>query len=231
MSETEQENEEPNTEPMPKKSRKKTPLTPDEKYDAKIKRKKIRIFKATIIQTPILITIFDDETVEQNRKYRTSKKMELIPKGCIYCSPTLVAEYIPINTFMYVIEMNNDKNKIIAIGKVRNKSHFQKFTVYQDRSYNQYQYIGKWRIPREEFTEDEETIAKIIDILCFTGNGHMKRSYGLKTFPIEILYDLLKNPVSVYKQNRRFANMEMDYEMSIDLVKFIKNMFDTRNYI
>jgi len=216
---------------QPKKSRKKPPPTAEEKYDAKMKRKKMRIFKTDIlIKAPILISIFDNETAEQNRKYRSSKQMELFPKGCMYCSPCLVAEYIPINSFMYVIEMNNDQNKIIAIGRIRNKIHFQKYNVYQDKSYNQFQYVGKWRISREEFTEPEEFTAKIIDILCFTGNGHMKRSYGLKTFPIEVVYDLIHNPESVYKQNRRFATLELD-NSPINLVKFVKNMFDVRNYI
>jgi hypothetical protein len=48
---------------------------------------------------------------------------------------------------------------------------------------------------------------KIFDILCFTGNRHMKRGQGLKSFPIDMLYRCSKR---------------------IDLVKFISEMFKTR---
>jgi hypothetical protein len=55
--------------------------------------------------------------------------------------------------------------------------------------------------------EEEERIMKAFDILCFKGNRHMKRGHGLKSFPIEMLYNCSKE---------------------LDLVEYITNMFKTR---
>jgi hypothetical protein len=55
--------------------------------------------------------------------------------------------------------------------------------------------------------EEEEKVMQIFDILCFTGNRHMKRGQGLKSFPVDMLYRCSKK---------------------LDLVKFIGNMFKIR---
>ena len=84
--------------------------------------------------------------------------------------------------------MNNDLNKIIGVGMVRNKPVLSKHRVYENGNYNRYVYIGNNRIGRDEMSEEEELIMQVFDILCFTGNKHMKRGQGLKSFPIEMLY-------------------------------------------
>jgi hypothetical protein len=56
-------------------------------------------------------------------------------------------------------------------------------------------------------TDEEERIMKVFDILCFTGNRHMKRGQGLKLFPMDMLY--------------RMSN-------KMDLVNFIRTMFRER---
>ena len=62
------------------------------------------------------------------------------------------------------------------------------FDVYENGNYNRYQYVGKTRIDRLEMTKEEETIMRVFDILCFTGNKHQKRGHGLKLFPLDMLY-------------------------------------------
>ena len=74
-------------------------------------------------------------------------------------------------------------------------------------NYHRFIYVGKYRIDRNEMNNDEENIMKVFDILCFTGNRHMKRGQGLTTFPIDILYRCSK---------------------VMDLVVFINNMFKNR---
>jgi len=56
-------------------------------------------------------------------------------------------------------------------------------------------------------TEEENRIMKVFNILCFTRNKHMKRGQGLKSFPIDMLYNCSKK---------------------IDLVQFIKEIFKNR---
>jgi hypothetical protein len=103
--------------------------------------------------------------------------------------------------------MNNDINQIAGIGLVRNHYYCEKYRVYRNNNYNRYVYPGKQRIDRSEMNARENAVMQIFDILCFTGNKHMKRGQGLKSFPCEILYK---------------------YKDQIDLVGFIGSMFKKR---
>jgi len=68
------------------------------------------------IQRFIMTSRFNSATWNENRKYRTQ-----YPKfGCIYCSPCPVSSTVPIDSVMFVIEMNKDENSIIGIGIVKN---------------------------------------------------------------------------------------------------------------
>ena len=103
--------------------------------------------------------------------------------------------------------MNNDSNRIMGIGMVRNRAVVNRYIVYMEGNYNRFNFIGKNRIDRSEMTEKEEEVMKAFDILCFTGNKHMKRGQGLKSFPIEMLFNCSKK---------------------LDLVDFIREMFKRR---
>jgi hypothetical protein len=158
-------------------------------------KKQLRLF--------LLTSRFNTQTYTENETYR--KNHENV--GCIYCCPDLVSKLIPTDAIMFVLEMNNDINKIVGIGMVRNHAFTSKYSVYANGNYNRYTYIGKHRIQRDEMTEEEDQIMRVFDILCFTGNRHMKRGQGLKSFPVDILY----------KCNSK-----------LDLVKFISEMFKKR---
>ncbi len=150
----------------------------------------------------LLTSRFNEKTWSENQKYRKNKNI-----GCIYCSPCPIANQIPFDSIMFILEMNNDKNKIEGIGMVRNKAYVNKYKVYEDGNYNRYVFTGKNYISREVMTIEEETIMKVFDILCFKGNRHMKRGQGLKMFPSRMLFNVRKK---------------------IDLVEFIRNMFKRR---
>ena len=132
----------------------------------------------------LLTSRFNNNTMRENDMFR--KRNENI--GCIYCSPDPISQYIPKESVLFMLEMNNDRNKIEGIGMIRNHPMVNKYCVYNHGNYNRYVYIGKYRIDRNEMNEEEEKIMKVFDILCFTGNKHMKRGQGLKMFPIEMLY-------------------------------------------
>ena len=100
-----------------------------------------------------------------------------------------------------------DLNKIIGIGLIRNHPINGKLNVYCKGNYNRYTFVGRTRIDRSEMNEEEDLVMKIFDILCFRGNKHMKRGQGLKSFPTELLFILIKK---------------------VDLVKYIGNMFKER---
>ena len=170
----------------------------------KEKRKDFNEFKRNI-KHHLLTTRFSDETWKENVKYRTEKKHS----GCVYCAPDPINKNIPINSIMFVLEMNNNRNNIMGIGMVKNHSICNKYKVYEKDNYNRYVYIGKKRIDRTEMNEDEEKVMKIFDNLCFKGNKHMKRGQGIKSFPLDMLFNCKEN-------------------INVDLTTLISNMFKKR---
>ena len=154
----------------------------------------------------LITSRFSNSTWNENRVF-ISKKPKL---GCVYCAPSLMSQKITLDSTMFVLEMNNDKNEIMGIGKVKNHPKLRKYSVYMNQNYNRYVFTGKSRIDRADMDADEEEIMKAFDILCFKGNYHMKRGHGLSAFPPVLLYRVM--PV-------------------IDLVQFVYKMFEKRNLL
>jgi len=126
---------------------------------------------------------FTNNTWAENQRFvRDQPNM-----GCVYCSPSPICKEIAVESILFILEMNNDTNKIMGVGMVRNHPYIQMFSVYSNPNYNRYSYKGKHHIAREEMTEDESQIFTVFDVLCFTGNYHMKRGQGITMFPVEIL--------------------------------------------
>jgi len=171
-------------------------------YEEKIHKKLVSDYKKQI-RNFLLTSRFNNTTWSENELFRK----EHPNFNCVYCSPDPVTISIPIDSVLFILEMNNDTNKIMGIGMVRNHPILNKFFVYENGNYNRYVYIGKNRISREDMSEEEEQIMQVFDILCFKGNKHMKRGQGLKSFPVDMLYRVSKK---------------------IDLVDFIGNMFKIR---
>jgi hypothetical protein len=142
----------------------------------------------------LLTSRFNNHTWSENAHFRQTHSQY----GCVYCAPDPVSASI--------LEMNNDTNKIMGIGMVRNHPLINKWTVYDNQNYNRYMFKGKTRIDRSEMSTEEERIFTVFDILCFTGNKHMKRGQGLKAFPADMLYrcmsrlDLLEFIVDMFKR-------------------------------
>jgi len=151
----------------------------------------------------IMTSRFNTNTWNENENYRTLHTKI----GCIYGSPCPISINIPHEAIMFILEMNNDTNKISGIGMVRNKPQINKNRVYENGNYNRYSFMGKCRIDREQMTEEEKLILSVFDILCFTGNRHMKRGQGLTSFPIDMLYRC---------------------HYKLDLIEFVRNMFKIR---
>ena len=52
---------------------------------------------------------FNDQTWNENSYYRSTHSNI----DCIYCSPCPTTNAIPIDSVMFILEMNNDTNKIL----------------------------------------------------------------------------------------------------------------------
>ena len=57
-------------------------------------------------QKTITTTRFNNDTFQKNRSYTKRSEHE----GCIYGTPIKMKSTVPMETPVYVIEMNNDKN-------------------------------------------------------------------------------------------------------------------------
>ena len=148
----------------------------------------------------ITTTRFNNETWDENQEY--VKKMEIMEKieiqsssvkkiKCIYPVSEINCN-LPQKTVFFVLEMNNEINKIMGIGLVKNTPVYNKYKVYKNPIYNQFAFVGYYRIDRSEMDETEEIIMRVFDYFCFKGNSHLKRLKGIKIFPSKIL-DKCKN--------------------------------------
>ena len=134
-----------------------------------------------------MVTRFDNKTFLENSRWRENNNY----KGCIYNSPTLINTNIPLLCELFIIEMNNSLNEIIAIGKIINKINLnQKFKIYEENNYNRYTYKGKYRINREDikYLNIEE-----LENILFKGKGHLKRGQGITAVPIKLEKKILND--------------------------------------
>ena len=133
-----------------------------------------------------MATRFNNSTWDENCRWREKNNFN----GCIYNSPVYIKDNIPLQIPLFVIEMNNETNKIEGIGKIVNYVHTdKKYKVYSDLNYNRYTYLGKQRINRD-MIKDTEKLEKLEERL-FKGKSHLKRGQGILNVPTDIYRDYL----------------------------------------
>jgi len=131
-------------------------------------------------------TRFNTETWNQNKTWRQHNKYT----GCVYGSPVRIKDDVPIGANIIVLEMQNDINKIVGIGLMKNKLALdQKYKIYDWGNYNRYSYTGDFRINRESCSSDEEKTMAILDQLLFKGSRHLKRGSGITCLPSWIIHN------------------------------------------
>lgn len=145
---------------------------------------------------------FTNDTWKENRNFCLTYNIKTA-----YCSPIPISSKIPSDVLICILEMNNETNRIIGIGLIRNKTT-PKIWIYEHGNYNRNTYVGKRRIDRSEMTDTEEKVMEILDSYCFKGNGHLKRGQGITSFPVKYLFE--------------------SYEKKLDILQDIKNMFNSR---
>ena len=125
----------------------------------------------------ITTTRFNNETFQQNKNYM--KKANI--KGCIYGTPIRIKSNVPLETTVYVIEMNNDKNKIEGIGLINNRTILDKnYRIYNDMDYNRYIYKGRYRLDTSSISDEYfKRVIYVLEQLLFKGGRHCKRAHGI----------------------------------------------------
>jgi hypothetical protein len=93
--------------------------------------------------------------------------LETYPKG-VYCSPIPISSAVPIDTYVFIMEVHYNARKITAIGLIKNHP-VSRQTHYNKQNLNRYTYYGKYRIPVEEMTPAELQIVRLFESWCFYG--------------------------------------------------------------
>jgi len=136
----------------------------------------------------LVSTRFNNETFQENLKYREKKQI-----ACIYCSPQTMSQKIEIDSLVFVVEMNNSINQIEGIGLIKNFYETNKYNVYETRNFNRYIFKGEYRISRDEMLRNDKynSLVKLFDTILFKGKTHLKRGAGFTRIPEK----LLKHPL------------------------------------
>ena len=127
----------------------------------------------------LAVTHFNDATFLENERWRESNHYD----GCIYNSPVSIKQTIMLFSKICVIEMNNETNKIIGIGLIKNKIIPKHHKIYSDNNYNRYTYCGKKRIDASLL---DETIRCKLEERLFKGKNQLKRSQGIVEVPMDV---------------------------------------------
>lgn len=144
-------------------------------------------FKDLFSKFDIYTTRFDNITYEENIEF---KKKNSIEGGCIYGVDKLQTHNM--NKVLFILEMNNDKNKIMGIGIIIcSLSSNQDINIYSKNQYNNYIYKGNYYIkifnnPNiishwRKFIYDE------FEKKIFLGKSNQKRSRGITRFPLKFI--------------------------------------------
>lgn len=153
----------------------------------------------------ICTTRFNTETLQQNCVWRRrNQKMD----ECVYGSPIPVKPAVRGSAWMIVLEMQNDVNKIVGIGLVKNSPNLPgvaiphnsgskktSVSVYNCGNYNRFIYQGAYRIDllsnEIELTREEQLVIKMLELALFYGANHSKRGKGICELPKHVasLYD------------------------------------------
>ncbi len=127
----------------------------------------------------ITTTRFNNNSYEENKRFRENDNL-----SCIYGTSLKIKESIPYKENIFVIEMNNQENKIMGIGFVKNQLiDDKKYKIYTDKVYNRYIYKGSLHISREQLDNNEQEILEKLEKLLFKGARHSKRAQGITVLP------------------------------------------------
>ena len=118
---------------------------------------------------------FTNKTYRENLEWKDRKNH----KGCIYGLDTKITNNINKGSYIFVMEMNNDKNKIMGIGLIKNVTiPSNRSRIYDEEVYNKFVYKGKNHITREKLLEKYTDMILFLENVLFRGAHHFKRGNG-----------------------------------------------------
>jgi hypothetical protein len=131
----------------------------------------------------LVTTRFNNETLNANYVYREKHNFK-----CMYCAPLELSPKILYNTLVFVVEMNNETNKIAGIGLIKNKPVTKRYyKVHEDGNTNRFIYIGNYFLERETIDDYNPLLVYVLEEILFKGYTHSKRGSGLTKIPEKVL--------------------------------------------
>ena len=118
-------------------------------------------------------TRFTNKTYREREAFMRRNNIE-----CIYGTNRRINKSLLLNQLMFVVEMNNETNQIMAIGLIRNMLCDPQY-IYEDQNYNRYIYMGNYRILRQDIEEYDKKIVEVLEQILFKGRSNAKRLNGI----------------------------------------------------
>ena len=126
------------------------------------------------LTTQIGVAHFNNETLQQNNDWKIKKHW----KGSIYGFQRSLPKKIPYESYLYIIEMNNEKNEIAGIGFIKNEYHSEWRTMIYNKchDYNRYILKSSYHRNRKYLLANNPKMILFLEKILFTGCGHLKRT-------------------------------------------------------
>lgn len=156
--------------------------------------------KILFVMYHIACTRFTNSTYAENMEYR---KKHNYP--AIYGSALKIRDiYLP-GAFIFIVEMNNEKNQIEGVGLIENKLVCDRYhNIYSNAEYNKYVYRGKYWLAKENI---EPEITEIFNNILFKGKSHLKCRIGITVVTEKLLVRWNYHTLNVkYRLQKLFEN-------------------------
>ena len=166
----------------------------------------------------IVTSRFNNDTWSESCKYRQQQQQQQHqnqPSQCIYGAPLRMTEKIPLNSLVFVVEMNNSTNKIEGVGLIRNMIQTDKYhKVYEVNNYNRYIYKGEHHIMREQLIQQNPRLVECLDHVLFKEKTHLKRGSGFTLIPEKLLTHRIWQETNLQHELKRIFQSTFQFNSS-----------------
>ena len=178
---------------------------------------------------------FNNKTYIENLNWKQRKEYN----GCAYGLDKPLCKNIPNGKYIYIIEMNNDINKIMGIGKIKNQIIYSnRSRMYTEHRLNQYIYKSHDFISRNDIIKTQSKasiVIRFLENILFYGYKHFKRGQGCVILPWNRILTIENNKIEYNKSNpkkcgicgkAKKGHICSGIKKNLLLEKFIHNWFN-----
>jgi hypothetical protein len=153
----------------------------------------------------IATTRFNEKTKTENTNFKIRHGIQ--KDSVIYNVPLPIHPKLNKGIFIFVIEMNNEKNAICGISVIKNFIWYDKiYEIYSDYNLNRYTYKGYNYIERDHLYSINPKLIGIIELLCFKGKSHLKRMNGISIIRNKLLNDKRCEGLDIVRELQNLMN-------------------------